>query len=149
MSGETTELIVDALSGLFARRQHPARRLALLGLAGVLGLLGLTFLAVAAYLALAERFSPPLAAALVGAGLALLAAGSAWFGWHVPARQTGSDLPIATLIELAGGLAGELEAAVQSAPATAAAAAFAAGCVVGSNSDLTRGLQRGLGGLMR
>ena len=152
MSSETIALIVEFLSGLFVPRRHPVRRLALLAVAGVLGLLGLIFLTIAAYLALAVPFSPPIAAAIVGGGLAILAGGTAWAALRTgtgAARRSSADVPIAMLLELAGGFAGELESAVQAAPGSAAAAAFAAGCIVGSQGDLTRGLQSSLRNLIR
>jgi len=144
MNPQAVEVTIELLSGFLAARRKPPIRLPLLALGGVVALIGIVFLAIAGNLALAERFSPPTAAAITGVTLLAIALAICAVALHEhrqARRLLAQPLPIAALTDLADTLVGKLEGAVDASPKSAALAAFAAGCVLGSNPALQHRLR--------
>jgi peptidoglycan/LPS O-acetylase OafA/YrhL len=144
MNPQAVEVAFELLSGFLAARRKPPIRLPLLAVAGVVALIGVVFLAMAGYLALAERFSRPTAAAIAGTILIAIAVTICLIAMrqHRQARRPAAGpLPIAALTDLADKLFGKFEGAVDASPKSAALAAFAAGCILGCNTSLQHRLR--------
>jgi membrane associated rhomboid family serine protease len=144
MNPKAVEIGFELASGFLAARRKPSIQLPLLAVSGVAALIGVVFLAMAGNLALAERFPPPIAAAITGATLIVIALmiAAVALGRHRTARRIPAEpLPIAALTELADKVFGQFEGAVGASPKSAALAAFAVGCVLGCNPGLQHRLR--------
>jgi hypothetical protein len=144
MNPQTVEVAFELLSGFLSARRKPPIRLPLLAAGGVVALIGVVFLAMAGNLALAERFRPPVAAAITGTTLiiiALIIAAVALHRHRAAHSVHAEPLPIAALTDLADKAFSQFEGAVEGSPKSAAVAAFAAGCVLGCNPDLQHRLR--------